>query len=166
MRHLPAITLAATLLLPVATHAQTNPAIPVRPNQTTPPQAATEAPQTIELPGDDLNALVKFLLHPPMNDHIDPGDVIDFIAQIRNCATMQVPVNGVIRDRGQCPAVTTALAARRAQQDQAVTAAVEQARADAAAAQAKAVADAVAKQKAEDEAEATKKTTMAPMPKP
>jgi hypothetical protein len=110
---------------------------------------AQPAPPTVEMPSSVIVALQNFLLHPPVTSRIDPGDVLGFVETIQACVSVQVPVDGVIKDTGQCPAVSAAMHVRDTSQTNAVNAAV-------------------AKQKTEDAVKPAPKPpeTSAPIPKP
>lgn len=82
----------ASLLLPVTAHGQ----IPA-------------PPATVELPLADVEKVLNGYLFPHTTQ---PGDVIPSALMLRGCIAMQAQQPGVIRDNGQCPAVSEALKAR------------------------------------------------------
>jgi hypothetical protein len=71
-------------------------------------QTAEKTYPTIELPSDLVMRLRQYLGGRPY-------DEVQFaVEMISDCVAIQIPKNGVIRDNGQCPAVSAAIRARAA----------------------------------------------------
>lgn len=70
------------------------------------PRPPDTPPATVELPTDLATALRQYLGRQPHDD------VVTLINGMTACFQAQIPQGGAIQDRGQCPAVTAARAAR------------------------------------------------------
>lgn len=68
---------------------------------------AQPAPTTLELPADFVGSVRVYLGTRPYDE------VANAIAIIEACKAVQIPQDGKIMDRGQCPAVSATIKARQ-----------------------------------------------------